>query len=84
MEDTRTCTAPVGTDSLLDTTTLSAVLASSPMHIHLCQTEMMSNKELGEEMRRLSEATLVIKKEMMKRKLSSEQVADVSQSCSTV
>ena len=49
----------------------------------LRQTEMMSNKELGEEMRRLSEATLVIKKEMMKRKLSSEQAADVSQSCST-
>ena len=46
----------------------------------LRQTEMMTDKELGEEMRRLSEASLVIKKEIMKRKLSTEQVADVSQS----
>ena len=47
----------------------------------LHQTEMMTDKELGEEMRRLSEATLVIKKEMMKRKHSSEQAAaDVSRS----
>ena len=46
----------------------------------LRQTEMMTDRELGEEMRRLSEATMVIKKEIMKRKLSSEQVASVSQS----
>ena len=38
-------------------------------------TETLTDKELGEEMRRLSEATLVIKKEMMKRKLSGEQVS---------
>jgi hypothetical protein len=46
----------------------------------LRQMEMFTDKELGQEMRRLSEATLVIKKEMMKRKLSSEQMTDVSQS----
>ena len=42
-------------------------------------TEAMTDKELGEEMKRLSEATMVVKKEMMKRKLSGEQMADVSQ-----